>query len=263
MAAFAWDDPKTGIRYFGDEAARRMVEHYGFTPPNAKGKTQDLTPVLGPPPPGTYDSTLDYNSSAANRGYTQTINDADTAYEQGQQDYGLGTKALDLNRGRLDQDYGFQTSEIGRNYGILGRQQAEHAAQQNVTSAGLLGKSAQIRGANQGRDQGQLDLSHNRGIEDIGNQRTLLDLDNVRKFGGYQGNGLINPLTGKPEAGSLLTGTQRAFTENDAYQQGILGQKVQQAQAGGFISPLLQPSTLDPEDYKKKAAALRKAQGLV
>jgi hypothetical protein len=239
--------------------------------------------VLGPPPVGTYDSALDYNASAASRGLTQTQNDANTAYEQGQQDYGLGLGDLTRNRdyalgdlgtneSRLNQDYGFQTSEIGRNYGILGRQQAEGAAQRGVTSAGLLGKSAAVRAENQGRDQGQLDLTHNRGLEDIGTQRTRtntafdtgklqLDLANSRQFGGFNGNNIINPLTGKLEAGSLLTGTQRAATENDAYQGGILGQKVQQAQQGGYISPLLDPLHVSPAEQKKRALAFAKAQG--
>jgi hypothetical protein len=240
----------------------------GVVPPG-KGVTRDLTPVLGPPPVGSYDSALDYNAAAASRGLGQTQNDANTAYEQGQQDYTLGlgdlTRGRDdnladltTNETRLNQDYGFQTSELGRNYGILGRQQAEGAAQRGVTSAGLLGKSAMVRAGNQSREQGQLDLGHNRGLEDIGTNRVRvgtafdqgklrLDLGTSRQFGGFNGNQIVNPLTGKVEAGSLLTGTQRAAIENDAFQGGILGQKIQQAQQGGFISPLL--TGISPDEY--------------
>jgi hypothetical protein len=87
-----------------------------------------------------------------------------------------------------------------------------------------------------------------------------LDVANSRQFGGFNGNNIINPLTGKLEAGSLLTGTQRAATENDAYQGGILGQKVQQAQQGGYISPLLDPLHVSPDEQRKRALAFAKAQ---
>jgi hypothetical protein len=241
--------------------------------------------TLPDPPVGTYDPAIDYNASAANRGYAQTQNDAQTAFEQGQQDYGLGlgdlgtgrdrsladlltgkTRSLaDLgtNETRLNQDYGFQTSELGRNYGILGRQQGEHAAQQGVTSEGLLGKSQAVRAANQGREQGQLDLSHNRGLEDINTSRTRvgedytsgttrvgedynrgklgLDLGNARTFGGFNGQTVLNPLTGKPEFGSLITGVTRAGAENTAFQTASSQQRAAGAQSMGYVSPLTQP----------------------
>lgn len=252
---------------------------YPGTP--AKGQTRDLTPTLGPPPQGTYDRALDYNSSAAQRGYNQTFNDAQTAYEQGQQDYGLGlgdlTRSRDYNlqdlgtsQDRLQGDYGINNAELHRGYEILGHQQAEGAAQRGVTSAGLLGKSAATRNANLGWDQNKLDVGLARGLQDVRTQRdrtntafdqgkTRLDLGNVRAFGGFNGNGLLNPLTGQAEAGSLLTGTQRAFTENDAYQGGILGQKIQQAQQGGYQSPLLNPA-FDQADYLKRLRAFQKGQ---
>lgn len=218
------------------------------------------TPTEGPPPPGTYDPTIDYNAGAANRGLTANLNDAQTAFDQGQENYGLDLG--DLTRGRdysladlltsqtrLNQDYGFQSGELGRQFGILGRQQAEGAAQRGVTSAGLLGKSNQVRAQNQAREQSQLDLGHSRGLEDIGTQRgrtntafdqgkTRLDLGNSRQFGGFNGTLINNPLTGRPYTGSLATGTQRAFTENDAYQGALGTQRVVGAQANGYVAPL-------------------------
>lgn len=196
---------------------------------------------LPKPPVGTYDSALDYQSGAANRGFTQTQNDAATSYEQGQQDYGLGISDLGRSTDRLNQDYGTQTADLGRSYGILGHQQAQSAAQRGITSQGLLGQSNAIRGANQQHDQTALDLTHTRGLEDIGRQRTGLDLANARTFGGYDGHTILNPLTGNPEIGSLLTGLTRAGSENTFY-QGALGQQMAgQAAANGYISPLTQP----------------------
>lgn len=230
-----------------------------------KGLSRDQIP-LGPPPPGTYDPVLDYNAGAAQRGFTQTQNDAQTLFDQGQEDYGLSLGDLTRNTEwtrndlytsgqRLNEDYGLATAENQRQYGILGRQQAEGAAQRGVTSAGLLGKSAAVRAENQGRDQAKLDLSKNRGQQDLDTQwqrsgalfdrgKLGLDLGNARQFGGFNGALINNPLTGTPYTGSLATGVQRAFTENEAYQGGIAGQRIDQARAGGYISPLLNPPGL-------------------
>lgn len=218
---------------------------------------------LPDPPVGTYDPAIDYNAQAADRGYNATVNDAQTQYEHGQQDYGLGLGDLTTGRDRsladlltgetrLNEDYGLQTKELGRQYGILGRQQAEHAAQQGVTSAGLLGKSAAVRAENQGRDQAGLNLTHDRGLADIATNRTRvgedftrgklgLDLGNARQFGGFNDQTIINPLTGQPEIGSLLTGVKRAEFENDAFQKASSGQRAAGAQAMGYVSPLTQP----------------------
>jgi hypothetical protein len=217
---------------------------------------------LPAPPVGTYDPAVDYNADAADRGFGQFRNDAATAYEQGQQDYGLGLGDLttgrdrtlaDLltNETRLNQDYGTQTQDLGHQYGILGHQQAQSAAQHGVTSQGLLAQSLANRTANQQHDQAAIDTAHNRGLADISSLRgrtgedftaakTRLDLANARQFGGYGDNIILNPLTGQPEAGSLLTQLTRAGAENTAYQAAAGGLRASQAAAGGYISPLTQ-----------------------
>jgi hypothetical protein len=248
-------------------------------------RNQSATPLSLPDPPvGTYDPAIDYNAAASKRGYDQLFNDAQTTFEHGQQDYTLGVGDLtrgrdrtladlltgrdrnlgDLstNEGRLNQDYGIATGENARQYGILGRQQAEGAAQRGITSQGLLAKSAAVRGENQARDQGKLDLSVNRSREDIGTQRARvnqdytsgttrtgedyargvlgLDVGNARQFGGFNGQTIINPLTGQPEFGSLITGVTRAGAENTAFQTASSGLKAAGAAANGYISPLTQ-----------------------
>jgi hypothetical protein len=262
------------------------------------------TPTEGPPPSGTYDPNLDYQSGAGNRGLTQTQNDAQTLFEQGQENLGLGLGDLtrgrdrnlaDLTTGRdrtlgdmttgrdrtlfdlqtnLERgvdDYNLGTWQNNRQYGILGRQQAESAAKRGITSPGLLGKSATVRAGNQALDQSLLNRQQTRLEQDVrtGQGRTNedftygsnrvnedftrnstrtnedfdrgslgLNLNNARTFGGFNGQVINNPLTGKPYTGSLATGTQRAFTENEAFQGGILGQKIGQAAAGGYVAPL-------------------------
>jgi hypothetical protein len=217
---------------------------------------------LPAPPVGTYDPAIDYNAGAADRGFGQFKDDAATGYEQGQQDYGLGLGDIttghdrtlaDLLTGekRVNEDFGTQTQDLGHQYDILGHRQAESAAQHGVTSQGLLAQSLAKRTENQRHDQTAIDTVHTRGLADIGTLRgradedfktakTRLDLANARQFGGYGDHIILNPLTGKPEAGSLLTQLTRAGAENTFYQAGAGGLRASQAAAGGYISPLTQ-----------------------
>lgn len=263
--SFAWTDPRTGQRYWGDEAGRMMVAYHTGTLGPQKGLPG--TPGLPPPPVGTYDPTIDYNAGASQRGFENQRDDASTAYSQGKEDYGLDLG--DLTRGRdwalenlardetrLTEDFRSQTAELGRQYGILGRQQGERAAQQGITSAGLLSKSKTQRDANQTREQIGLNRQLTRGREDIGTARTRtnenfnqgktrLDLGFGRVFGGFQGNQWNNPLTGQPMVGSLLTGTTRAGTENTQFQTFSGQQRAQQAADNGYIAPGILPTSPD------------------
>lgn len=218
--------------------------------------------TLPPPPVGTYDSAIDYNAGAAQRGYDQFAGDAQTLFERGQQDYGVNLG--DLTRGRdrnladlltsdqrIGQDYQNATNMNRYRYGILGNRQSEAAARQGVQSAGLLAKSKATRDANESRENTALKLAADRGFADNATARARvgenfdrgklgLDLGNAREFGGFNGQSMINPLTGKPEFGSLLTSLTRAGGENVAYQTEAAGQRARQAAAGGYVSPLTQ-----------------------
>lgn len=263
--SFAWTDPRTGQRYWGDEAGRMMVAYHTGTLGPQKGLPG--TPGLPPPPVGTYDPTIDYNAGASQRGFENQRDDASTAYSQGKEDYGLDLGDITRNRDRtnenlstqkfrLNEDYATATKELGRQFGILGRQQGERAAQQGVTSAGLLAKSAGVRGENQQREQAGLDRTRMRGLVDINTEwnrnnenfdqaKTRLDLGFGRVFGGFQGNQWNNPLTGQPMVGSLLTGTTRAGTENTQFQTFSGQQRAQQAADNGYIAPGILPTSPD------------------
>lgn len=256
MASFSWKDPKTGKTYYGADGQARWIASMNAAP--AKGT--DRPGLLGPPPVGTYDPSIDYNAGASQRGYDQYAGDAQTSFEQGQQDYGLNlgdlTTSRDRNlsdigtsRTRENENYGVSTADLVRQFGILGHQQADKAAQQGITSAGLLGKSASVRAANQAHDQSAIDLGHNRSLADLGTAetrtnedftsgKTRLDLGNARQFGGFNGQQILNPLTGQPEYGSLLTGLTRAGTENNAFQTASAGQRAQGAAANGYTPPV-------------------------
>lgn len=275
--AFQFIDPKTGIKYNGPDASARWAAYLTGKPFVEKGTPRPET--LPPPPPGTYDPAIDYNAGGSQRGYDNTRDDAATSYTQGQENYGLGlgdlTTGRDRNLGDLQtrlnrsvDDYNLATFDNKRQYGILGGQQAERAAQSGVTSAGLLGKSAATRGANQAHDQSILDTAQTRTEQDVasGQNRTNedfargklgLDLDNSRQFGGYGGNTILNPLTGQPAVGSLLTGLTRAGSENNQFQTFSAGQRSSQAASNGYIAPSLLggpgPSQAQTAEFARKA----------
>jgi hypothetical protein len=211
--------------------------------------------ALPPPPVGTYDPSIDYNAGASQRGYDQFAGDAQTGFEQGQQDYGFGLGDLTTSRDRRIADLAAQKADVQRQFGILGHQQADHAAQQGITSEGLLGRSAAIRAANEAHDVAPIDLATTRAGEDFTRGKTGLDLANARQFGGFNGQTILNPLTGKPEFGSLLTSLTRAGGENNAFQTASAGQRVAGAQANGYIapSPSLGQSAYDA--FRKKQLA--------
>lgn len=219
--------------------------------------------TLPPPPVGTYDPAIDYNASASQRGYNQTVNDGQTLFERGQQDYGLdlgdltqgrdyALQDISTSRSNLMADYERDRDNLSRQFGILGRQQRERSAAQGITSQGLLRQSAKVRGANESREQNQLQNMRDRGLNALNTSetrvnrsydqgKTRLDLANAREFGGFGGNTIYNPLTGQPEFGNLFTNVARAGAENTAYQSAAAGQRSQQAAARGYVSPLTKP----------------------
>jgi hypothetical protein len=213
---------------------------------------------LPPPPVGTYDPSIDYNAGASQRGYDQFAGDAQTSFEQGQQDYGLSRGDIQTQRDRANQDYWTRTHDLERQYGILGHQQADRAAQQGITSEGLLGKSQAIRAANQSHDQTGIDVANTRAAVDLDRAQTGLDLGNARQFGGFNGQTILNPLTGQPEFGSLLTSLTRAGGENNAFQTASAGQRVAGAQANGYIAPA--PVAPSAKSAQSRFDAFRKKQ---
>lgn len=283
MAAFVFTDPRTGKKYYGADGSARWAAYLAGKPAAPDKGLPATSAPLPPPPVGTYDPSIDYNAGASQRGYDQTAGDAQTTAEQGQQDYGLGLgdlttgrdrKLADLltSRTRLGEDFTRQSGDITRNYGILSSQQAEGAAQRGVTSQGLIGKSNQIRGANESRDQSLLktnadrqtadiDLATGRTGEDFTRGKLGLDLGNARQFGGFNGQTLLNPLTGQPEFGSLLTGLTRAGGENNAFQIASAGLRTQGAAANGYTAPTGLLST--PAERAKAAREFKRRQGLL
>ncbi len=246
----------------------------------APQKGQDPGPATAPaPPPGTYDPGIDYNAGASERGYQNTFDDAATLFERGREDYNLGVGDLDRSRGRSladlltgqfreQQDYETGIAENQRQFGILGRQQNERAAQQGIQSQGILGQAARVRMDNQNREHGRIDQQHLRNIDDTNTARTRvgedystarqrLDLGFGREFGGFRGNQFNSPLTGQPMVGSLLTQLTRAGTENNAFQTYSAGQRASQAAQNGYVSPSLMPASPSADAAREFQRRLR------
>lgn len=193
--------------------------------------------LLPPPPVGTYDPAIDYNAGASQRGYGNTQDDAATAYEQGQEDYGVASRNLEGNWDRAVADLNQQIGDVQRQYGILGHQQAGQAAQHGITSAGLLQLSAQKRAANQAHDIAPLQQGINRANQDYLANKQSLDLTNARTFGGYGGNTLLDPVTNQPVFGTLQTNLTRTGVENEKFQTASAAQRVFQAAANNYVAP--------------------------
>lgn len=125
---------------------------------------------------------------------TRGQSDFDTSSTRLNQDYGTSTGRLDedygLSKGRLGEDYSRATGRVGedyttatgdlsRQYGDLGVSQEERARSAGVASGGALAQAMMKRQANQGRDQGRIDQSRDRTLEDMstGFTRSGADLD--------------------------------------------------------------------------------------
>lgn len=188
----------------------------------AKGTTTPFTPTLPPPPPGTYDPSIDYESGAANRGAQYQQDDAATQFETGTEQH--NASLADLLR---------QSQDVQHNYTVLGHQQADAAAAHGITSAGLLALSADKRATNQAHDLVPI--------------QAATDAENANyahTFGGYNGQTMTDPYTGQSVVGSLVTSLGRSGIENTAYQTGLSGQKTYEAQQGGYVAPSVQTDAL-------------------
>lgn len=198
----------------------------GYTPPSQAA-----------PPVGTYDPSIDYNAGASQRGYDNASDDAATQYEQGQQAYGLSKGDIATALANENADYGTQTGNLTNSYRILGDQEAEKAAQSGITSAGILGQSTAVRGANQAHDQSALDTTHSRNVAGLNEDQTKLDLSNADTYGGFNGATLLDSLTGQPVVGSLVTQLTRSGVENQAFQNSSAAERSQQAAAMQYAPP--------------------------
>lgn len=114
---------------------------------------------------------------------TRGQEDYDQSYGRLSTDYGTTKgRARDdflTNTGRVGEDYATATGDLNRNYTNLGVQQGEGARAAGVAGGGALAQAMMKRQANQARDQGRIDQSRDRTMQDMstGFNRGNADLD--------------------------------------------------------------------------------------
>jgi hypothetical protein len=174
------------------------------------------------PPSGMYDPALDSGERAAQRGYGDLQQDTDRTRQLAD---------LMKARQREGEDYGFRTSELGRQFGELAANQTNSA-----NAAGLVGTSGydalatQNRGANQRREQGQLDVAHRRSLDDFSTNETRVGEDASSRLGQMN-------LTGGRQIEDLGTTQERAGRELGFYGQDVNQQRFFQAGQAGYVPP--------------------------
>ncbi len=220
------------------------------------------------PPPGFYDPGLDAAGRASQRGLDYLTGDTEDSLARNKDEYGFSLGDLERNKGRSladilrartlydanaaqagqreAQDYGRATGDLSTQYTRLGVQQTGNAESAGVAGGGTLAAALRARTANHEHDQGGLDQTHARFVEDQANQlqhaHEAFDLAASRvgeDYGSVGGGGAEGSLTrhyqyGVDDAGKAV---ERAGIENQFYQGDIGDQRWFQAQQAGYVSP--------------------------
>lgn len=215
----------------------------GFLTPNGRrlrgpSRSATLIPVPARPPTGYYDPSIDSQVSAGARGLQDLGIDTATGIRRGGEN--LQTTLADLLTGenRARADYGTATENLSRNYGILGARQAEATRAHGILSQDLMARADAIRSANQGREQGQLDTSLARSLQDIGTARTAAQTNYDRTYG---------------PGGDLNLTLARAMREQPILESDANQQRLYQAKAAGYIPPNGPQWLLGPVRYPRRA----------
>lgn len=235
-------------------------------------------PYQPPPiPSGFYDPALDAQRNAASRGLNYLQQDVGLAGRRAQEDLGYETGQINLgadrglqdltlgrdrsmadlsrDRGYENVDYGRNVEALTRNYGQLGRRQAEQSRRYGVTSSGIALLSAAKRNENMGLERRDLDTGHERAQTGY---QTALDrsAEDWTIGSGRIGEDRASALG---RAGTLYDrgvgdrGTQlaRAQGEDAFYGLDIGEQKSYQARQAGYEAPL------GPDQYEYDARGRR------
>jgi hypothetical protein len=230
----------------------------------AHSADHSFTPWAPPPiPSGYYDPSLDAQRDSASRGLLNTEQDIGLANRRAAEDYGLDTGQLGTNYARAstdlrtdrdryfqdstsqrqyeDTDYHRNVEALTRQYGQLGRQQAEQARKYGVNSGGIALLSAAKRAENQALERRDVDTTHQRFLEGLSTQdrRYVEDFgrDDSRLGEDYQA-GMGRARTaydrGVADRGTALG---RARSEDAFFGLDVGQQKLFQSQQSGYAAP--------------------------
>jgi hypothetical protein len=197
--------------------------------------------VVPLPPAGSYNPDLDAARAAAGRGILDTRQDTELGLSRAGQDYSFGVEDVNRGFGRAQEDYTHNTEALKRSFNILAGRQQEQANGQLLGGGGALLQAAAKRTANQGIQQGTLDL---------GLRRATQDKDTAI---GRLGVGYNRQVT------DFGTGLSRAERENASYGLDLNAQRYFQAAQSGWEPPKPQAHPIAPHPTTRQ----RNRRGLV
>jgi hypothetical protein len=213
----------------------------------AHKKVTGFTPFVAPtkPPAGTYDPGLDASERANSRGLLDLQQDTDTGNQRADtqhtqtlaqllqsRDRGLTDLSTALSRG--SEQYDNQTFDLGLGYRKLGQAQTGAATRGGFVDTGTIAASGGARAANQGRDQGRLDVANQERIADNQLAQGRLNEDYT---------------TAKTQADTEYqygvddrsTGLSRALREGNFFGQDTAAARMYQATSSGLYTPPTKP----------------------
>lgn len=225
-------------------------------------KQRAFKPFVAPtrPPTGTYDPSLDQQLGASERGLADLMFDTDTQRGRLTSDFGIGmgevdrqagyaTQDLDLGISRTRQDYGIASSELQRQMGLLAGQQAEQQSAVGLVGGGGAQAASVMRGQNQAREQGALNLTLARANESDAMARTRLSQNVTAQKGGL---GLDFTRGGQ----DLTTGLLRGQREGAQFAVDLGAQRFYQAKNSGLYT-----APTKPANEKSKAGVTYRVRG--
>jgi hypothetical protein len=155
----------------------------------------------------------------------------------------------DTDHGQADlreaADYGTATADLGQNYQRMGASQAGNAVQAGVQSGGTFAAALAARTANQAHDQGAIDTSHTRYLQDSAqaldrsNQDFIAAQTRTQQDYGTDDLGAIGQAqrTGGYTLADRLKQVAQSGVENQHYQQDLNDQRWYQATQAGYAAP--------------------------
>lgn len=239
------------------------------TKTKAPAKPKGFTPTPAPvAPAGTYDPSLDAQLRAADRGLLYTQQDAEQSGERASTAYKVGVEQNDTTTGwsladaltnktrghtdlatalsRSREDTAKATGTLGRNYAELGAGQTAKASSGAFVDTGSIAAAGAVRGANQTRDQADIDQGESRFESDNAlagsrlDETYTTDTGRINQQHDWTQGGLAQSLQYNTDDNA--TAVNRGTTENNFYGQDVAGAKMYQATSSGLYTPPAKPS---------------------
>jgi hypothetical protein len=235
---------------------------------HAENERAKNTPI--PPPPGTYDPSLDYEEDKGKRGLQALTEDTGTGQQRLTDDYEIGTAGIKTThdrslsdlltaRTRGGEDYNLSVSNLQRQFKNLATGQA---GQQRKAGVGLGGAGAQAaakRQQNETLERQPIDTAYKRFTDDSATQEGRIEQD-----WGAEGTEMGKLSLGyKRGSDDLATALRRAQEDQGEFTKATAGARQFQANQLGYTDVLTQePKKLPTSAQTGAVTTLTAAPGL-